>query len=186
METIFERMGSLATLLDDELQTIETRFRVLSTSSQSHFDGPAKKVVECQREIESLKKDIDGLIQSLKKDIDGLIHVADEQYKHFDGFLKGIIDTLAEFDEKIVQVEQHAANYGYVAPTRDNVDLPRILSDIEVLIQIHDFPWIRCYKKASLIFRINSSRKPSKKRWSLKIRLIFFSMRESAKRLLQN
>ena len=175
METIFERMGSLATLLDDELQTIETRFRVLSTSSQSHFDGPAKKVVECQREIESLKKDIDGLI-----------HVADEQYKHFDGFLKGIIDTLAEFDEKIVQVEQHAANYGYVAPTRDNVDLPRILSDIEVLIQIHDFPWIRCYKKASLIFRINSSRKPSKKRWSLKIRLIFFSMRESAKRLLQN
>ena len=134
METIFERMGSLATLLDDELQTIETRFRVLSTSSQSHFDGPAKKVVECQREIESLKKDIDGLI-----------HVADEQYKHFDGFLKGIIDTLAEFDEKIVQVEQHAANYGYVAPTRDNVDLPRILSDIEVFIQIHNFPCIRYY-----------------------------------------
>ena len=88
METIFERMGSLATLLDDELQTIETRFRVLSTSSQSHFDGPAKKVVECQREIESLKKDIDGLI-----------HVADEQYKHFDGFLKRIIDRLSTIPE---------------------------------------------------------------------------------------
>merc|ERR1712029_1261931 len=76
--------------------------------------------VECQREMESLKKDIDGLIQ-----------VADEQYKHLDGFLKGIIDTLAEFDGKIEEVEQHAANYGYVAVNRDKVDLPRLLSNIE-------------------------------------------------------
>ena len=129
MESIFERLGSLATLLDDELQTIETRFRVLSSAaSQSHFDGPAKKVVECQREMESLKKDIDGLIQ-----------VADEQYKHFDGFLKGIIDTLAEFDGKIEEVEQHAANYGYVAVNRDKVDLSRLLSNIEVSIQMPYF-----------------------------------------------
>ena len=120
MENIFEKLSSLASLLDDELQTIETRFRVLSTSS-INYEGPAEKSLAVQREI-----------QILKKDIDELIKVADEQYQRFDGFLNDIIETLAEFDDKIEQVEQHAANYGYTAPSRNKVNLQKILSDIEV------------------------------------------------------
>ena len=123
METnIFEKLSNLATLLDDELQTIEARFRVLSTSSRSHSDGPAEKSLAIQREI-----------QSLTQDVDELIKVADSQYQHFDGFLNDALETLAEFEEKIGQVEQTAANYGYVAPKRDKVDIQKILSDIGVI-----------------------------------------------------
>ena len=47
---------------------------------------------------------------------------------------------ISGIDGKIEEVEQHAANYGYVAVNRDKVDLSRLLSNIEVSIQILYYP----------------------------------------------
>ena len=51
---------------------------------------------------------------------------------HFDGFLKGMIDTLAEFDDKIERIEKYAANYGYVIKDKVKTDLRASIDELEV------------------------------------------------------
>ena len=122
MAEIFQRVGSLASVLEENLHVLEARYRVLSSQAYNKYDGrPSQKSLEVQREIQALRQDIEGLIQ-----------IAEAQYLAFDGFLKDTIDTIEEFDEKIYKIEKHASNYGYVIPQRAKVDLRAILQSIEV------------------------------------------------------
>ena len=58
--------------------------------------------------------------------------MGEDQSDHFDGFLKGMIDTLAEFDDKIERIEKYAANYGYVIQDKVKTDLRASIEEIEV------------------------------------------------------
>ena len=122
MAEIFQRLGSLAATLEEELHVLEARYRVLSSQSYNQYDGrPAGKSLEVQQEIQTLSQNIEDLIQ-----------VAESHYQSFDGFLKDTLDTLEEFDEKIHRIEEYASNYGYVIPQREKFDLRAILQSIEV------------------------------------------------------
>ena len=89
----FKRLSDLASFLDNELHQIEASFHVIVNSGRK-YDGPADISLEIQ-----------GQIQELSGKIDELIKIGDDQSDHFDGFLKGMIDTVAEFDEKIQRIE---------------------------------------------------------------------------------
>ena len=58
--------------------------------------------------------------------------MGEDQSDHFDGFLKGMIDTLAEFDDKIERIEKYAANYGYVIKDKVKTDLRASIEELEV------------------------------------------------------
>ena len=118
----FKRLSDLASFLDNELHQIEASFHVIVNSGRK-YDGPADISLEIQ-----------GQIQELSGKIDELIKIGDDQSDHFDGFLKGMIDTVAEFDEKIQRIENYAANYGYVIRDKVKTDLRKSLHQIEVLI----------------------------------------------------
>ena len=121
MSEIFQRLGSLACLLDEEVKNVEARFRVLSSTCRSNDGLPAEKSLVIQREIQTLKAEVENLIQ-----------VAETQIQDFDGFLKTAIETYEVFDENIKNIEERASNYGYVIPDRPKVDLKQIMDDIEV------------------------------------------------------
>ena len=118
----FKRLSDLASFLDNELHQIEASFHVIVNSGRK-YDGPADISLEIQ-----------GQIQELSGKIDELIKIGDDQSDHFDGFLKGMIDTVAEFDEKIQRIENYAANYGYVIRDKVKTDLRKSLHQIEVFI----------------------------------------------------
>ena len=118
----FKRLTDLASFLDNELHQIEASFHVIVNSGRK-YDGPAEISLEIQ-----------GQIQELSGKIDELIKIGEDQSDHFDGFLKGMIDTVAEFDEKIQRIENYAANYGYVIQDKVKTDLRKSLHQIEVFI----------------------------------------------------
>ena len=118
----FKRLSDLASFLDSELHQIEASFHVIVNSGRK-YDGPAEISLEIQ-----------GQIQELSGKIDELIKIGEDQNDHFDGFLKGMIDTVAEFDEKIQRIENYAANYGYVIQDKVKTDLRKSLHQIEVFI----------------------------------------------------
>ena len=115
----FKRISDLATFIDKELHQIEASFQVLMNSGRK-YDGPAEISLEIQ-----------GEIQDLSKQLDQLIRTGEDQVEHFDGFLKGMIDTIAEFDEKIERIENYAANYGYVIRDKEKTDLRASLQELE-------------------------------------------------------
>jgi len=122
----FKRISDLATFIDNELHQIEASFQVLMNSGRK-YDGPAEISLEIQ-----------GEIQDLSKQLDQLIRTGEDQAEHFDGFLKGMIDTIAEFDEKIERIEKYAANYGYVIRNKEKTDLRTSLQQIEEPNQIEE------------------------------------------------
>ena len=115
----FKRISDLATFIDKELHQIEASFQVIVNSGRK-YDGPAEISLEIQ-----------GEIQDLSNQLDQLIKTGEDQIEHFDGFLKGMIDTVAEFDEKIERIEKYAANYGYVIRDKEKTDLRSSLQQIE-------------------------------------------------------
>ena len=117
----FKRLGDLSSFLDNELHQIEASFHVIQLNAGRKYDGPANISLEIQ-----------GEIQELSEQIDQLIKMGEDQSDHFDGFLKGMIDTLAEFDDKIERIEKYAANYGYVIKDKVKTDLRASIEELEV------------------------------------------------------
>ena len=122
----FKRISDLSTFIDKELNQIEASFQVIVNSGRK-YDGPAEISLEIQ-----------GEIQDLSNQLDQLIKTGEDQIEHFDGFLKGMIDTVAEFDEKIERIENYAANYGYVIRDKEKTDLRASLQELdEVKVKIN-------------------------------------------------
>ena len=118
---LFKKLGNLTAYLDDELHQIEASLQA-ATASSLRYDGPSEKSVEIHDEI-----------QELGVKIDDLIKLAENQHQHFEGFIVGMTDTLAEYDEKFEKIEKHAANYGYQIPEKKEIDLRASLEQVENL-----------------------------------------------------
>ena len=77
-----------------------------------------------------------------------------------------MIDTVAEFDEKIQRIENYAANYGYVIQDKVKTDLRKSLHQIEVFISFIKrtiFFQIMCIYPFLNLLRITMMKRSSKK-----------------------
>ena len=116
---LFQRIGNLASFLDDELHRIEASYRIILESSR-RYDGPAEIAGDVLSEIQDLNHIIDNLISSAKT-----------QHEHFEGFLKSMTETIEKFDEKIGKVETYASSYGYIKSSKEKIDLRSSLEGVE-------------------------------------------------------
>ncbi len=120
---IFEKLSQFSAFVDDELHRIEAATKVVFRHVRT-TDEPAEIAIDIQDEIRTLSKKVDDLIQ-----------VAQEQFDHFDGFIDGMLDAIGEIDEKITQVEDHAAKFGYVI--RRKGEKEDIRSSLEEVQQVN-------------------------------------------------
>ena len=123
----FERLNSLSSYLDDELHQIESSLFIL-TSSGRRYDEAADISIDIQDQIKDLQGQVDDLIKE-----------GNHQVEHMEGFMKGMVETLGEFDDKIQRIEDHGAKYGFELNTKEKSDLRESLKQVEVSLDLVRF-----------------------------------------------
>lgn len=115
--SIFCQISSLASFLDNEVSQLEVSYELLEKSLHIYMNGGSAAKISV-----GLKKDIIEMTDKLNV----LTCSAQDSHERFGQFIQSITEAIAEIDQKVAEIEEHAANFGYIKPQRNLQDLESI------------------------------------------------------------